>query len=192
LTGLRMELTIRPNPLATAGLLCLGAACLALAALFPFLLDSPLPGFLLVGLPLLFGGAVCVAHAWALMGLRLYMDEKGLRLTAPCWRGFPSPPLTRIEAAWKDILAVQRRTERYYLGPVGTVDAPTLLVTKVYSLNTASGRVILGEKNLPALEQHMAAIAERAGVALQELPMAHIGVFQALRQAGPAWDEPRR
>lgn len=168
-------------------LLGLGAACLVEVSTLPWLLSSPALGLLLLGPPLLVGSIVCLLHGWALLGLRLHISDHGLQLTAPTWRGFPSPPLRPLDLAWADIKAVRRRPQRYHLGAAGASQGLTILTSQVYALDTSQGRVILERRNLPDLDEHMREICLRAGVGLTDCPGVDVSLAQALRGAEPDW-----
>lgn len=168
-------------------LLGLGAACLALAAALPFALTSPALGFALMGLPALFGAAVCLLHGWTLLRLRLVMDEHGIAVTAPSWRGFPCPPVRWRRLAWSDIRAVRRRRQRYHCGRTGSPNGLTLLICEFYSLETGQGPVILERRALPGLAEHVRDICRRTGLAVVDCPPVDVSALQAALGREPAW-----
>ncbi len=179
---------VRPRRLTAALLLCLGLFCVVWALALLRLLASPLLGFLLMGLPLLLGGGVCMAQGLALWGARLEMDDQGLRLAAPAWRGFPVPPLRRLALGWDEVRAVRRRREHYHVLVVGQVAMPLDLAVVVYRLETSQGPVVLGGNSLPRLESRMAELAVRAGVPVEAAPDARAGVWRTIRGGPPPWD----
>ncbi|MFH1058835.1 MAG: hypothetical protein V1797_09190 [Pseudomonadota bacterium] len=168
-------------------LLVLGLACLGLTAALPFTLTSPVPGFVLMGLPALLAAAVCLLHGWTLLRLRLVIADGGIAVTAPAWRGFPCPPVRLRRLAWGEIKAVRRRQQRYHTGRTGSANGLTLLICALYSLETDEGPVILAQGALPGLAGHIQAICQRAGLELIDCPAVEVSTVQALLGREPAW-----
>lgn len=162
----------------------LGAAALGLGVTLPGFLKAPVPGFLLMGLPLCLGGLVCLLHGLALAGCHFRVDADGLKAMAPAWRGFPCPPVRRLEVRPGQIRAVSRREVRYTMGGV------TLLNVALWRLETeGGGGAVFSETGLPGLAEAMTRLAETAGLPVSRPGTAQQGIFAALAGRPPGQDQ---
>jgi hypothetical protein len=69
-----------------------------------------------VQIPLMFCAITMLLHGVAAASTRIEIDESGLRLAMPGWRGFPpAPPVRKASVSWDEVLAVRNRTELYHV-----------------------------------------------------------------------------
>lgn len=156
-------------------LLALGGAgsVLALCAVFVFW-DSWF-GLLAVALPLALCGLFATAYGFVGWATQIELAPEALRVTAPSWRLIPALPVQRLEVAWSEVQAVRHRTERYHLG----LPWPQLSVD-VYAIETAAGRVVLGDYFLSQLAPVLTDIANRAGCRWVEDPAVALSLLATL------------
>jgi hypothetical protein len=147
----------------------LGLTCLLLAAFSPWLLKDFWPALILIGLPLLFSGALALLSGLAMAQTRLEITEQGLVMRIPAWRGCPCPPARTWRLAWREIKGLSRRKVlfRVFLmtGPVPMLSG---LAVVVYTLETDQGRITLPGSILPRLPQVLDLLASRCSLQITE------------------------
>jgi hypothetical protein len=175
--------------ISAAFLLPLGLGMLCLAAALPFVLESPLVGFVLMGLPMIAVGFVALLHGFAAAFTRIEITGDKLKLAGPAWRGFPVPPLRRATVGWSDVLAVRHRIEIYRVPILPFVAAMPFLVD-VYAIDTSRERFILGGRSVPRLSGAVAEIAARSGCSVQSEPEVRAKLIGTLLRGAPPWRHP--
>ena len=187
LKGISMPIKhIYSSRIAAAFLIPLGLATICLAAALPFVLQSPILGFVLMGLPLIFAGFVALLHGFAAAFTRIEITEDELKLTVPGWRGFPVPPLRRASLGWSEVLAVRHRTEIYRVAILPFVLAVPFPVD-VYAIDTSRERFILGGRSVTRLAGVAAEISGRSGRPLQSEREVWAGLVNTLLRGAPPW-----
>lgn len=166
--GVALPRTLRsPGPLAAVRygerlggglLLALGCAGSLLALCAVVVFWGSWLGLLAVALPLAACGLFAIGYGFIGWATAIELGPEALRVTAPSWRLLPALPVQRLEAAWSEVQAVRHRTERYHLG----MPWPQLSID-VYAIETAAGRVTLGDYFLAQLAPILTDVANRAG-----------------------------
>lgn len=165
----------------------LGLVNLVFALLLPFLLQDRVLGFLLMGIPMLFGAAVLLLHGIAAACTRMDIDESGLKLAVPGWRGFPVPPARKASLLWDEVLAVRNRTEIYGLTILPVALAIPFPVN-VFAIDTTRGRFIMGGKSI-WLPHAIREIANRSGRPVRFEGEVRVTIFRTLLHGAPEWEE---
>lgn len=162
-----------------------GLAMLVFSVCLPFLLKNALLGFILMGVPMMFGALVMLLHGIAAASTRVEIDENGLRLAMPGWRGFPVPPVRKASISWDEVLAVRNRIELYHV----TIPPFALAMpypVEVFAIDTTRGRFILGGK-IGWLSQAMREIALRAARPVRSEEHLQARLFPSLLRGAPEW-----
>ena len=163
----------------------LGMVILVFTACLPFMLESPVLGFILMGIPMLFGAAVMLLQGFAAACTRMEIDESGLRISCPGWRGFPVPPVRKASLSWGEVLAVRSRTEIYHVTILPVALALPYPVN-VFAIDTTMGRFILGAKT-GALTRAVEEIAKRAGRPVRFEGEVRAKMLRTLLRGAPEW-----
>lgn len=156
--------------------LCMGVAIL-------FLVVDVLLAFVLMGLPLFVLGFVELLAGITTFATRVELGHEGLRVVAPRWRATPLPPMTRLDVSWRQVEAVRRRTEVYFLLPGRALP----FAVDVYAVETEKGRAILGGKPVPRLSSAMQEVASRAGLSVQEEPLVEASLSKVIFKGPLDW-----
>lgn len=168
-------------------LIALGLFMLGLASILPFVLEAPILGFILMGVPMIFTGLIALLHGIAAGFTSIQITEHELKLVVPEWRGFPAPPFHRASLRWDELLAVRRRKEIYGV-PIPPFALSMPFAVDVYAIDTARKRFILGGKSLSRLPEAMTEIAGRSGLAVHLEADASAKLVKTLLRGAPAWD----
>lgn len=164
--------------------LLLGGVLLALGLVFPWVATSPGWGLLLITMPCLGTGALALASGWGLRQARLLVDDQGLELVLPSWRGFPCPPRRNWRLAWSEIKALERRPLGFRVfimaGPVPLL--PEMEVV-IYHLHTSQGPIDLVDRTLPHLAEALDLLAQRHGLTLLQAPPRRASLWRVLWNA---------
>jgi hypothetical protein len=173
------------NRLVGAIFIPFGLVMLLFAASLPFLLKSPVLGFVLMGVPMIFGAVIMLLHGLAAAYTRIEIAENGLTLAVPGWRGFPVPPARKASLSWDEVLAVRHRMELY-----GVTILPYAFEmpfpVEVFAIDTTRGRFILGGK-IGWLAQAMGEIALHAGHPVRSEGDVQAWLFSSLLHGAPEW-----
>jgi hypothetical protein len=163
----------------------LGLFMLFFSAILPFLLKDPILGFILMGVPMIFGALIMLLHGAAAAFTRIEIAESGLVLAVPGWRGFPVPPIRKATLSWDEVLAVRNRVELYYVTILPYALAMPFPVM-VFAIDTTRGRYILGGK-IRWLSQAMQEIAYGAGRSVRYEGEVEARLFSTLLHGAPEW-----
>lgn len=160
----------------------LGVANFVLLLLVPFMFWGAWHVMPLIMLPLAAVGVLGTAYGFAIWLTRIELRPEGLLVSAPSWRLLPASPIQHLQASWRDISAVRRRTECYRAGlpwPRLGVDA--------YAIETPTARLVLGAYYLPHLEPILIDIANRAGCEVVEDQTLELPLLGAIRGGAVPW-----
>ncbi len=175
----------RSSRAASVFLILFAMVTLCFAALLPFLLDSPLPGFVLMGLPMIFVALAMLLQGLAGVSARIEITGDELKMVLPAWRGFPVPPMRRATLKWDEVLAVRRRVEIY------TVLIPPVMITpfavEVYAIDTSRGRFVAGKRAIRRLPEAIDEISLKSGHPIQSRGEVRVGLFRCLVCGAPDW-----
>ena len=162
-----------------------GLTMLFFAMCLPFLLESPLLGFILMGIPMIFTAVIMLLHGFAAASTRIEIAPSGLRLAIPGWRAFPVPPARKASLSWDEVLAVRKRTELYHVTILPfAIHMP--YPVEVFAVDTTQGRFILGGR-ISWLHAAMKEIALRSGRAVRSEGEVQAGLFSSLLSGAPEW-----
>ena len=164
-----------------------GLTMLVFTVCLPFLLKDAVLGFILMGIPMMFGALILLLHGIAAASIRIEIDESGLRLAVPGWRGFPVPPARKASISWDEVLAVRNRIELYHVTILPYALAMPYPV-EVFAIDTTRGRFILGGK-IGWLSRAMREIALRAGRRVRSEEEVRARLFSSLLRGAPEWQQ---
>lgn len=166
--------------------LVLGLASVALIQLAPVFLAESLVVLVMVGLALGAAAGLGLATGFAYLCTRIELGADGVRLSAPTWRLYPTLPVQRLAAGWRELRAVRHRTERYRVG------LPRLeFEVDVYVVQTERGSIVLGGYYLPELETVLTDLAQRAECRWVEDGTIDLGLLPTLWRGAPDWPRAR-
>jgi hypothetical protein len=183
-----IQVQVKARRITAVFLFLLGIAGFSLAAMLPLLLSDPVLGFVLMGLPLLFGGAVALLHGFAMFCSELTLDRQGLHGRLPAWRGFPTPPCQTADFHWEQVQRISHRCEDYCLAIVKGHSYMPLLPVDAYLVEYEGGRLLLAGNMLPKPAAIVESMAALCGADIRELPPVTVNAFQSLRGNLPPWD----
>ncbi len=189
-----MEQVLMGNKLICKGwqtglpLVLLGMVGTALGVLVPFVVGAPILAFFLMSVPLLFSSVIALLHGAAVIPARIAITDADLRLTVPRWRVFPMPPVRNVTLGWDELLAVRHRLE-IYQAPAIPFLASVSFPVQVYAIDTRKGRVVLGGRSIPCLQEAVMEIVRRAGVPFQDEGEVKLGLIRSLFMESPRWGE---
>lgn len=166
-----------------AVLIALGVFSLCMGAAILFLVTDVLLAFALMGLPMFVLGFVELLAGMATFATRLELGRDGLRVNTPQWRATPVPPMTRLDVSWKEIKAVRRRTEVYYV----LLGVALPFAVDVYAIETEKGRAVLAGKPIPRVPSAVHEVASRAGLSVQEEALVEASLLRVLLRGPPDW-----
>jgi hypothetical protein len=158
----------------TAIMLILAALCAGLAVLTASLDDAWL-AVMVMGLPLAAAALLCALSGWGEAIARVALDDSGLSLRLPNYRGvLPLSPAQRLDAAWPEVKGLRRRLVRgrllafaldYYEYRIAAESGEVRLIEPLRSPFWGEARGL--RQNIPAGEI-VAEISRRTGLGLHD------------------------
>ncbi|MGC8492195.1 MAG: hypothetical protein ACP5SH_10700 [Syntrophobacteraceae bacterium] len=165
-----------------------GVAILCFAVALPFLLKSPLAGFFLMSVPMIFGGFVVLMYGISAVYSRMEITEGELKMVLPGWRALPVLPMRKACLRWSEVRAVRHRVDVY------TIFIPPWLLVPypldMYAIDTDNERILVPREIVRRLPEAIGAICDYSGHPLQTEPQASVSFFRTLFFGTPTWPGP--